>query len=293
MTLAPSVDRSRDRLLNREVVAGAVRATDLVGQECARGAPRRPHLPLRPGLPVRLSMAAAIVPGDVRPVAVVVHRVAVEDDEVVAADVVGRQVGVGVVDAGVDHRHGDRRNCREDRPRFGRVDVGVRRAVVEAELAAEPGEAEEPLPGVVQGPLLVEVVVARYHFGARRRARGARGCGERSSVRRRGRSGCAGSARWRRPRYCGPARECGAGRCAGSRRPPPRRPRCAHRPVASALTPGLNFTRISPATNRVPPTVCADERTVNAAATRTRTMSALLERTGILRLRSPRSSRKT
>ena len=77
--------------------------------------------------------------GDVRAVAVVVHRVAVVVDEVVAVDVVdvavavvvdavagdlarvgpdvGGQVGVGVVDAGVDHGHDGRAGCRWSGPR--------------------------------------------------------------------------------------------------------------------------------------------------------------------------------
>ena len=102
------------------------------------------------GLPVGLSRAAAMVPGHVGAVTVVVHRVAVEEHEVVAAGVVRRQVGVGVVDARVDHRHGDAGAALEDRPGFGRVDVGVRSAAVEAQLAAErPRDAVERLTGVV------------------------------------------------------------------------------------------------------------------------------------------------
>ncbi len=115
--------------------------------------------------------------GDVRPVAVVVHGIAVAVDEVVPVDVVdqpvavvvdavrrhfagvgpgvGGQIGVGVVDARVDHGHDDAGAARGDVPRFGRVDVGVGRA---------PGLAR-----VVEPPERVEVVVAGHRVVGQRR----------------------------------------------------------------------------------------------------------------------------
>ena len=72
---------------------------------------------------------------------------------------------MGVVHAGVDDRHRDRGTALEDRPGFRRVDVGVRGGGVQAELAAEgPGEAVERLAGIVESPLLTEVVIARHHL---------------------------------------------------------------------------------------------------------------------------------
>ena len=75
--------------------------------------------------------------GHVGAVTVIVHRVAVEKHEVVAAGVVRRQVRVGIVDARVDHRHSDGGAACGDCPRLGRVDVGIGSAAVEAQFAAK------------------------------------------------------------------------------------------------------------------------------------------------------------
>ena len=94
-----------------------------------------------------------------RAVAVIVHRIAVRRDVVDAARVVGCEIRMRVVDAGIDHRHRDRvagRNC----PRFRRVDVGVRRTHVETEIRDLRDHAVEQLSGVVERPLLLEPMVA-------------------------------------------------------------------------------------------------------------------------------------
>ena len=96
----------------------------------------------------------------------IVHRVAVAKDEVVAAGVIHRQVRVGVIDAGVDYGHRDVAAAPGDRPSFRGVDIGVWRAAVEAQLAANPGYAVERLASVVEPPLFVEVVVTGRHFRA-------------------------------------------------------------------------------------------------------------------------------
>src|SRR5262249_9769888 len=104
---------------------------------------------------------------DVGAVALVVHRVGVVVDEVVAVDVihvavvvvvdavagdlarvgpdVGGQVGVGVVHAGVEDGDDHTTGAGGDVPRLGGVDVGVRGAA--------------GLPGVVQAPHRGEVRV--------------------------------------------------------------------------------------------------------------------------------------
>ena len=93
-----------------------------------------------PATPWPLLPAAPRMPGDDGAVAVVVHHVAVVGDEVVAVKVAGeavaavgpqrirpdvrRQVGVVVVDAGVDHGDDDIAAARGDVPGGGGVDVG-------------------------------------------------------------------------------------------------------------------------------------------------------------------------
>ena len=89
---------------------------------------------LTPATPWPLLPTAPIVPDNVRSVAVVVHRIAVVVDEIVAVNVVDeavavvvfavagdfvgvrpdvrRKVAMGVVDAGVEHRHHDAWSCR-------------------------------------------------------------------------------------------------------------------------------------------------------------------------------------
>ena len=120
-------------------------------------------------------------PGDVRAVAVVVDRVVVvvrrspsrasrrrsrcrrcRCRRAAAAAVlagvdphVGREVGVRVVDAGVDHRDRHTGAAGRDVPRLGGVDVGVRRA----------REAVDRLAGVVQAPEVRERRVVRRRFG--------------------------------------------------------------------------------------------------------------------------------
>ena len=162
MMLAPSVIGPGDGLLNREVVAASVRAADLVGEDAGIG--RDADDALRFGwAPRRVVHGSGDGSGDVRAVTVIVHRVAVAEDEVVAARVVGCQVRVRVIDAGVDHRHRDVGAALQDVPGLRRIDVRVGRAGIQTQLAAKrPRDAVERLPGVVESPLFVEVVVTRY-----------------------------------------------------------------------------------------------------------------------------------
>ena len=83
-----------------------------------------------PVTPMPLLPTAPMMPATMRAVAVVVHRVAVVGDEIVAVNVadeavvagvgvrpdVGRQVGMVVVDARVDHGHDDLRAAGGDVP---------------------------------------------------------------------------------------------------------------------------------------------------------------------------------
>ena len=86
----------------------------------------------------------------VRAVPVGVDRARVVVDPVVAGQHARREVGVADVDAGVHDRHGRARAAR-DRPRLGRVDVGVDRA------AAAP----DALPRVVETPEQARERIAR------------------------------------------------------------------------------------------------------------------------------------
>ena len=124
------------------------------------------HIPVHPGDAGAVVPHAADRARHVRAVVVVVHRVAVVVCEVVPVHVVheavvvivhavagnlarigpdvGGQIGMGVVDAGVDHGYDGRTAARRDIPRLRRVDVGVGRAsrlpdVVEAVEIREGG----------------------------------------------------------------------------------------------------------------------------------------------------------
>ena len=127
------------------------------------------HVPVDAGHADAVVAHGADGAGHVRAVAVVVHRVAVVVDEVVAVDVVdeavavvvdavagdlagvgpdvGGQVGVGVIDAGVDDGDDDAAAAGGDVPGFRGVDVGVGRAA--------------GLAGVVQAPEGTELRVVR------------------------------------------------------------------------------------------------------------------------------------
>ena len=135
-------------------------------------------------VPVHARHADAVVAdaadgaGAVRAVVVVVHGVVVVVREVPAVDVVdeavgvivdavagdlarvrpgvGRQVGVRVVDAGVDDRDDHAGGTGEDVPRLDGVDVGVHRA---------GGAAPVSLAGVVHAPELAEHRVVRGLVG--------------------------------------------------------------------------------------------------------------------------------
>ena len=154
--------RAIDRLRDREVVAAAVWRADLVGQNHRVGR-HADHSFIGGGIAGRVVHRGGNGPRDVRAVAVIVHRIAVVVHEVPPADELRCEIGMGVVDAGVNDGDGNVGALRH-RPGFGRVDVGIRCSDVEAqELAIDPGEAKEHLPGVVQRPLFAEVVVARHH----------------------------------------------------------------------------------------------------------------------------------
>ncbi len=152
--------------MNGEVVARTVRTTNFVGPNASV----RRHTDDA----FRFCRAAGEVvqgrgddAGHVGAVAVIVHRIAVGKHEVVAAGIVRCQVWVGVVDAGIDHRHRDGGAALGDRPGLRSIDVGVGGAAVEAQLTAEgPGDAVERLTGVVETPLFVEVVIAGDDFRA-------------------------------------------------------------------------------------------------------------------------------
>ena len=123
-------DRPGDGLLNGEIVAGPVGTTDLVGEDASVWRHANDAFRPLPACRSGCSMAGGDRSRDVSAVAVIVHRVAVAKDEVVAAGVVRRQVRVRVVDAGVDHRHRDVGAAPGDRPGFRGIDVGVWRAAV-------------------------------------------------------------------------------------------------------------------------------------------------------------------
>src|SRR5258705_12531584 len=109
------------------------------------------------------------LPGAVRGVDVLFH-------EALPAGIVRGDVGVGVVPAAVDDADRHRWTPGRRGPRLRRIDIRVRRADVEAEIAKDPRKAEELLAGVVESPLLVEVVIAK-HDGDRGRASGRTGRG--------------------------------------------------------------------------------------------------------------------
>ena len=132
-------DGSRDGLLNREIVAGSVRAADLVGADA--------RVWRHAGDPFRFGRVAGEVvegggncSGHMRAVTVIVHRVAVEKHEVVAAGVVRRDVRMRIVDARVDHRYRDGGAASGDCPRLGRVYIGIGSAAVKAELPKAKGK---------------------------------------------------------------------------------------------------------------------------------------------------------
>ena len=130
------------------------------------------HVPRHPGDPESVVAHRSHGPGGMGPVAVVVHRVAVVVREVPAVHVVdetvavvvdtvardlagigphiGGQVGMDVVDPGVDHRHPHVLAAGGDVPRGWGVDVGSRRA--------------SGLPEVQEAPELSELGIVRCLF---------------------------------------------------------------------------------------------------------------------------------
>ena len=102
---------------------------------------------------------------DVRPVIMIVHRISVVVDEVIAVDIVNesvpvvihswsavqflriaphvlRQILVGIIDPGIDDGHDRLATAGRDLPRLGRIDIHIR--------------SSTGLPGVVQSPEFVE-----------------------------------------------------------------------------------------------------------------------------------------
>ena len=136
-----------------------------------------PHVPVHAGDAEAVVARRADRAGDVRAVAVVVHRVVVAVHEVPAAPVVdvavvvvvdavaaaaaavlarvdpdlGAEVRMRPVDARVDHRHGHAGAARRHVPGLRRVDVGIR----------GPREALDRLAGVVQPPEVPEGRIVR------------------------------------------------------------------------------------------------------------------------------------
>ena len=158
-------DSSRDGLLNREIVAGSVRAADLVGADA--------RVWRHAGNPFGFGRVAGEVvegggncSGHMGAVAVIVHRVAVEKHEVIAAGVVRRDVRMRIVDARVDHRYRDGGAASGDCPRLGRVYIGIGSAAVKAEFPKDKGKTVELLTSVVKSPLVLEMEVTRHNFRA-------------------------------------------------------------------------------------------------------------------------------
>ena len=183
---------------------------------------------------------------------------------------------MGVVDAGVDDGHDDRGPALENRPGLRRVDVGVRGALEQAESPPKARRCSRTPGRCCRAPTARRSGVAR-NDGPASCAAGSGCCGC-SSVRRRGRSGCA-VARDRGLFVLGlDPNAMDTVRAISATGDPPAA-LCAAA-FALALAPGLNFTRISPSTNGPPLIDCAEEPTVSATATKMSAMSALLGRTG-------------